>query len=130
MGERHWFGAYSHTLQRVGKAARIRKWDARQEALEIKASPLVHAFWYETEIDLTMASIKRCWEPTPGTLHHQRDNGPTAHIISYLNELAVRITTSEAWDKMVGQPQQRFQEYPLKPSLMATVGAKHWILAP
>ena len=47
-----------------------------------------------------MVSIKCCWEPAPRTLHHQRENGPTTHII-YLNELAVRIPTREAWDQMV-----------------------------
>ena len=48
-----------------------------------------------------MASIKLCWEPTPRALYHQRYNGPTTHIISYLEELAVRIPTLEAWDQMV-----------------------------
>ena len=52
-------------------------------------------------MDLTMASVKLCWEPTPRALYHQRDNGPTAHVISYLNELAVHIPTLEAWDQMV-----------------------------
>ena len=101
MGELHWFVAYSCALQRVGEAARKRKWNTQQEALEIKASLLVHAFWSKTDIDLMMTSIKRCWEPTPRTLHHQRDNGPTTHIISYLDKLAVCIPTSEAWDEMV-----------------------------
>ena len=48
-----------------------------------------------------VASIKLCWEPTPRALYHQRDNGPTAHIISYLDELAVHVPTLEAWDQMV-----------------------------
>ena len=48
-----------------------------------------------------MVSIKHCWWQTPGTLHHQRDNGPTTHVISYLDELAVPCLTSEAWDKLV-----------------------------
>ena len=48
-----------------------------------------------------MASIKHYWWPTSGTLHHQRDNGPTTHIISYLKELAVHLPTSEALDKLV-----------------------------
>ena len=102
MGEPHWFVAYSHALQQVGKVAHGRKWEwPRREALEIKASLLVHAFWRETDMDLTMASVKLCWEPTPRALYHQRDNGPTTHVISYLDELAVRIPTLEAWDQMV-----------------------------
>ena len=101
MGEPHWFVAYSHTLQWVGEAAHRRKWEARREALEIKASLLVCAFWCETDIDLTMVSVKHCWEPAPRTLHHQRENCPTTHVISYLDELAVCVPTREAWDQMV-----------------------------
>ena len=102
MGEPHWFMAYSHTLQWVDEVAHGRKWEwPRREALEIKASLLVHAFWCETNVDLMMASVKLCWEPTPRALYHQRDNGSTAHVISYLNELAVCIPTLEAWNQMV-----------------------------
>ena len=102
VGEPHWFVAYSHALQQVGEVACGRKWEwPRREALEINACLLVHAFWCETDMDLMMASVKLCWEPTPRALYHQRVNGPTAHVISYLNELAVRIPTLEAWDQMV-----------------------------
>ena len=101
MGELHWFVAYSHALKGVEEATHGRKWDTWQEALEIKASPLVHAFWHKTDVDLMMVSIKHYWEPTLRTLHHQRDNSPTNHVISYLNKLAVCLPTSEAWDKMV-----------------------------
>ena len=102
VGEPHWFVAFSCMLQQVGEATHRRKWEwLRREALEIKASPLVHAFWCETNMDLTMASVKLCWEPTPRALYHQRDNGPSAHVISYLDELAVHIPTLEAWDQMV-----------------------------
>ena len=102
MGEPHWFMAYSHALQWVGKVAHGRKWEwPRREALEIKTSPLVHAFWHETGMDLAVASVKLCWEPTPRALYHQRDNGPTAHVISYQDELAVCVPTLDAWDQMV-----------------------------
>ena len=101
MGEPHWFMAYSCVLQQVGEAACGRKWESRREVLEIKASPLVRAFWHETDMDLTMASVKLCWEPTPRALYHQRDNSPTTHVISYLDELAVCVPTLEAWDQMV-----------------------------
>ena len=67
MGEPHWFVAYSYTLQQVGKVACGRKWEwPRREALEIKASLLMRAFWHETGVDLTVASVKLCWKPTPG----------------------------------------------------------------
>ena len=104
MGEPHWSVAYSQTLQWVGEVAHRRKWEwLRREALEIKASLLVRAFWHETDVDLMMASVKLCWEPTPRALYHKRDNGPTAHVISYLDDLAVHIPTLEAWDQMVWQ---------------------------
>ena len=75
-----------------GQGGLQKKWEwPRREALEIKASPLVRAFWRKTDIDLTMASVKLCWELAPRALYHQRDNSPTTHIISYLDELAVRM---------------------------------------
>ena len=102
VGQPHWFVAYSCMLQWVGEVVCGRKWEwLRREALEIKASPLVHAFRHKTDVDLMMASVKLCWEPTPRALYHQRDNGPTTHVISYLDELAVHIPTLEAWDQMV-----------------------------
>ena len=93
--------AYSHMLQWVGEVACGRKWESRREALEIKASPLVHAFWHETDVDLMMASVKLCWEPAPRALYHQRDNGPTTRVLTYLDELAAHIPTLESWDQMV-----------------------------
>ena len=89
---------------RVEEAAPRRKWDAWQESLGVKVSPLVHAFWHETYVDLMRVSIKHCWGSIPRTLHHQRDNCPTDHAISYLNELAVHHPTSEAWDELVWLP--------------------------
>ena len=90
MGEPHWFVAYSHALQWVGKVACRQKWEwPMRKALEVKASPLVHAFWQETGADLTVASIKLCWEPPPRALYHQRESSSTAHSITFLDELVV-----------------------------------------
>ena len=59
VGEPHWFVAYSHALQWVGEVAHRRKWEwPMREALEVKASPIMRAFWQETSMDLTVASIK------------------------------------------------------------------------
>ena len=69
VGEPHWFVAYSHALQWVGKAAHRTKWEwPCREALEVRASPLVHAFWHDMSTDLMVASIKLCWEPAPRVL--------------------------------------------------------------
>ena len=54
VGEPHQFMAYCHALQWVGKAACGQKWVwPVREALEVQVSPLVHAFWEETSVDLT-----------------------------------------------------------------------------
>ena len=105
VGEPHWFMVYSCTLQWVGEAACGRKWEwPRREALEVKASPLVHTFWHKTGMDLTVASIKLCWEPTPRALYHQRESGPTAHVITFLDELAVHVPSLNTWDQLLWPP--------------------------
>ena len=76
------------------------KWEwPTREALEVKASPLVCAFWQETGVDLTVASIKLCWESPPRALYHQRENGPTTHVITFLDELVVQVPSLDAWDQ-------------------------------
>ena len=105
MGEPHWFVAYSHALQWVGKAARRWKWVwPTREALEVKVSPLVHAFWEETSMDLTVACIKLCWEPAPRTIYCKREDGPIAHVITFLDELVVWVPSLDAWDQLVWPP--------------------------
>ena len=102
MGEPHWFVAYFCALQWVGKAAHRWKWVwPTREALEVKVSPLVHPFWEETGMDLTVASIKLCWEPAPRAIYHKTEDGPIAHIITYMDELVVRVPSLDAWDQLV-----------------------------
>ena len=105
VGEPHWFVAYFHTLQWVGKVAHRWKWEwPTREALEVKASPLMHSFWQETGMDLTVASIKLCWEPPLRALYCQKENSPTTHIITFLDELAVWVPSLNAWDQLVWPP--------------------------
>ena len=105
MGEPHWFMAYSHALQQVGEVAHGWKWEwPMREALEGKASSLVCTFWHETGTYLTVASIKLSWEPTPRALYCQRESGPTAHIITFLDELAVHVPSLNAWNQLVWPP--------------------------
>ena len=100
--EPHWFVAYSHILQQLGEVVCGRKWEwPHREALEVRASPLMHVFWHETCADLTVASLKLCWEPAPRALYWQRECGPTAHIITYLDEVAVHVPSLDAWDQLV-----------------------------
>ena len=105
IGETHWFMAYSHALQRVGKAACGQKWEwPAREAFEVKVSPLVCAFWEETGADLTMACIKLCWEPAPRAIFGKREDSPVAHVITFLDELVVWAPSLDAWDQFVWPP--------------------------
>ena len=71
-----WFVAYSHVLQWVGEAARRWKWEwPVGKTPEVRVSPLVHAFWEETGIDLTKACINLCWEPPPQGAYSERGRG-------------------------------------------------------
>ena len=105
VGEPHWFVAYSHALQQVGEAACGQKWEwPAREALEVKVSPFVCAFWEETGTDLTVACIKLCWEPTPRAIYCKREEGPVAHVITFLDELGVQVPSLDAWDQLVWPP--------------------------
>ena len=97
VGEPHWSMAYCCTLQWVGKAAHRWKWEwPAKETLEVKVSPLVHTFWEETGVDLIVACLKLCWEPAPRAIYHKREEGPVANVVSFLDELAVRVPSLDA----------------------------------
>ena len=105
VGEPHWFMAYSCTLQQVGEAAHRWKWEwPAREALEVKVSLLVHAFWEETGADLTVACVKLCWEPTPRAIYCKREEGPVAHVITFLDKLVVWVPSLDAWYQLVWPP--------------------------
>ena len=105
VGEPHWFVVYSCALQWVGEAACRQKWEwPVRETLEVKVSPLVHAFWEETGTDLTVACVKLCWEPTPRGIFCKREEGPVAHVITFMDELAIRVPSLDAWDQFVWLP--------------------------
>ena len=59
------------------------------ETLEVRVSLLVHTFWEETGADLTVACIKLCWESTPRGIFCKREEGPVAHVITFMDELAI-----------------------------------------
>ena len=105
VGEPHWFMAYSRALQWMGEAAHRQIWEwPMREALEVKTSLLMHAFWQETGTDLTVASLKLCWEPPLRAIYCQRENSPTAHVITFLDELAVWVPSLDASDQLVWPP--------------------------
>ena len=55
-------------------------------------------------MDLTVASIKLCWEPAARVLYRKRESGPTTHVITFLDELAVCVPSLNTWDQLVWPP--------------------------
>ena len=79
-----WFVAYSCTLQQVGEVACGWKWEwPVGKTPEVRVSPLVHAFWEEMGMDLTVACIKLCWEPPQG--HILQEGGGPCGLCNYLH---------------------------------------------
>ena len=70
----------------------------------MKVSSLVHAFWEETGVDLTTACLKLCWESAPRAIYRKREEGPVAHVVTFLDELAVWVPSLDAWDQFVWPP--------------------------
>ena len=100
-----WFAAYSITLQWVGEAARRWKWEWHVgKTPEVRVSPLVHAFWEETGVNLTTACIKLCWEPPPRGIFWKQEEGPIAYVITFIDELTIWVPSLDAWDQFIWLP--------------------------
>ena len=100
-----WFAAYSHALQWVGEAACRWRWEwPVGKTPEVRVSPLVHAFWEEAGIELTMACIKLCWELPPRSVFRRRERGPVAYAITFVDELAMWVPSFSTWDQFVWPP--------------------------
>ena len=100
-----WFEAYSHTLQRVREAAHGQRWQwPKGKAWEVGVSPLVRAFWEETGIKLAASYTRLCWElPLRGEFR-RRERGVISHVITFLDDVAVRVPMLNAWDQFVWPP--------------------------
>ena len=42
--------------------------------------------------------------PAPRSLYRQRESSPTTHVITFLDELVVRVPSLNAWDQLVWAP--------------------------
>ena len=102
----------------MGEAVTRRKWAwLAKEGLEVKISPLVLAFWRETGVDLTLASLKLCWEVTPCTIYRKVEEGMIGHMISFLDELAIHVPSHKVWDQFTWPPLAAVPQALHKPEL-------------
>ena len=97
-----WFKVYSCALQRVREAMCGRRWQwPKGKVWEVGVSPLVRVFWEETGI----ASCTRlCWELPPRGVFRRRERGAILHVITFLDDMAVRVPMLNAWDQFVWPP--------------------------
>ena len=68
---------------------------------EVRVSPLVHAFWEETGIELTVACVKLCWELPPRSIFRRRERGLVAYAITFVDELAMWVPSLDAWHQFI-----------------------------
>ena len=100
-----WFEVYSRTLQRVGEAVCGRRWQwPKGKAREVAVSPIVRAFWEETGVEPTASCTRLCWELQPRAVFRKRERGAVLHVITFLDDMAVRTPMLDAWDQFVWPP--------------------------
>ena len=71
---------------------------------EVRVSPLVHVFWEETGVDLTKACVKLCWELPLRSIFQKRERDLVAYAITFVDELAIRVPSLNAWDQFIWPP--------------------------
>ena len=72
---------------------------------EVGVSALVRAFWDETGVKLTTSSCtKLCWELPPRGVFRRRERGAISHAITFLDDVAMRTLSLDAWDQFVWLP--------------------------
>ena len=100
-----WFKAYSCALQRVGEAMHGLRWQwPKGKVQEVGVSPLVRAFWEETGIELATSCTKLCWELPPRGVFRRREKSTISHAITFLDDVAMRVPTLNAWDQFIWLP--------------------------
>ena len=100
-----WFEVYSHALQRVGEAMCSQQWQwLKGKACEVGVSPLVRVLWEETGIELAASCTRLCWELPPRGVFRRRERGVISHAITFLDDVAMRVPTLNAWDQFVWPP--------------------------
>ena len=100
-----WFEVYSHTLQRVGEAVCGWRWQwPKGKAQEVSVSPIVRAFWEETGVEPAVTCKGLCWELPLRAVFRRRERGAVSHMITFLDDMAVRVPMLDAWDQFIWLP--------------------------
>ena len=96
-----WLLAYTHALQHMGEAMEGRTWHPIGMHFTLQVSPLVDAFIKEMGAELTELRIASCWSQLAVEIPLQKQDGPFADVIAYLDDLARCMLTWKAWDELV-----------------------------
>ena len=100
-----WFEVYFCALQRVREAVCSQRWQwPKGKVQEVAVSPLVRVFWEETSVEPTASCMKLCWELQPRSVFRRRERGTTSHVITFLDDMAVRVPTLDTWDQFIWPP--------------------------
>ena len=99
-----WLQAYTCTLQHTTEAAEERCWMPMGRNFTPRVSLLVEAFTSVLKFEILLVSAVSCWDSPPVHIPHQKDKGPLAHDISYLDEKATCQPTLKAWDELDWPP--------------------------
>ena len=111
-------------LQRVREALHGQWWQwPKGKAGEVKVSPLVRVLWEETGIELTTSCTRLCWEPPPRGVFRKRERGAISHMITFIDDLAVRVPTLDAWDQFIWLPSVAM---PWAATEVEQYGYHHW----
>ena len=85
----------------MGEATEGRMWCPIGMHFALQVSPLVDTFIKETGAELTELGITSCWGQLAAEVPLQKQDGPFADVIAYLDDLAWCMLTWKAWDELV-----------------------------
>ena len=96
-----WLLAYACALKCVGEAAEGRMWCPMGMCFIPKIPLLVDAFIEETGVELIELSIASCWGQPAMEVLLQKQDGPFADVIAFLDSLACSVPSWKVWDELV-----------------------------
>ena len=85
----------------MGEATEGRMWHPIGMRFTLQVSPLVDAFIEEMGVEITELGITSCWGQLAAEVLLQKQDGPFADVIAYLDDLARCVLTQKAWDELV-----------------------------